>query len=101
LARDDRLQREFAPSFTPLIMDVTDGLAVERAVVQVSAQLGTSTVIGLVNNVGVVVPGPLPHLPLEKYRRQLEINLISRLSVIQAFASEFSTAMHLSLPVVI
>jgi NAD(P)-dependent dehydrogenase (short-subunit alcohol dehydrogenase family) len=101
LTRDDRLQREFGPSFTPLIMDVTDGLAVERAVAQVSAQLGTSTLIGLVNNAGVVVPGPLLHLPLEKYRRQLEINLISPLSVIQAFASEFSPAVHLSLPVVI
>ncbi len=62
----DRLQHEFGEAFTPLIMDVTDRQAVERAAAQVSAQLGSSTLAGLVNNAGVAVPGPLLHLPLEE-----------------------------------
>ena len=33
----DRLQREFGEAFTPLIMDVTDRRAVERAAAKVSA----------------------------------------------------------------
>jgi len=44
------------------------------------------TLTGLVNNAGVAVPGPLLHLPLEEYRRQLEVNLVAQLSVTQAFA---------------
>jgi NAD(P)-dependent dehydrogenase (short-subunit alcohol dehydrogenase family) len=82
----DRLQREFGEAFAPLIMDVTDRQAVERAAAQVSAQLGSSTLAGLVNNAGIVVPGPLLHLPLEEYRRQLEVNLTDPLSVTQVFA---------------
>ena len=70
----DRLQREFGEAFTPLIMDVTDRQAVERAAAQVSAQLGSSNLAGLVNNAGVAVPGPLLHVPLEEYRRQLEVS---------------------------
>jgi hypothetical protein len=82
----ERLQHEFGEAFTPLIMDVTDRPAVAQAVVQVAARLGSSTLTGLVNNAGVAVPGPLLHLPLEEYRRQLEVNLIAPLSVTQAFA---------------
>src|SRR6266481_2515632 len=82
----DRLQREFGEAFTPLIMDVTDRQVIEGAAAQVSAQLGSSTLTGLVNNAGVAVPGPLLHLPLEEYRRQLEVNLFAQLSVTQAFA---------------
>jgi short-subunit dehydrogenase len=82
----DRLQREFGAAFTALIMDVTDRQAVERAAAKVSAQLGSSKLAGLVNNAGVAVPGPLLHLPLEEYRRQLEVNLTAPLSVTQVFA---------------
>src|SRR5260370_34870479 len=65
-------------------MDVTDRQAVERAGAQVSAQLGSSKLAGLVNNAGGAVPGPLLHLPLEEYRRQLQVNLTAPLSVPQA-----------------
>src|SRR5260370_31469125 len=82
----DRLQREFGEAFTPLIMDVTDRQAVERGAAKVSAQLGSSKLAGLVNNSGVAVPGPLLHLPLEDYRRQLEVDLTAPLSVTQVFA---------------
>ena len=82
----DRLQSEFGDAFIPLIMDVTDKQAVEQAAARVSAGLGSATLTGLVNNAGVAVPGPLLHLPLEEYRRQLEVNLVAQLSVTQAFA---------------
>ncbi len=82
----DRLKQQLGNAFTPLLMDVTDRSAIERASAQVSSRLGSSTLAGLVNNAGIAVPGPLLHLPLEDYRRQLEVNLISPLSVIQAFA---------------
>jgi NAD(P)-dependent dehydrogenase (short-subunit alcohol dehydrogenase family) len=82
----DRLANEFGPAFIPLLMDVADHAAVARAAEQVSARLGHRRLAGLVNNAGIAVPGPLLHLPLEEYRRQLEVNLIAPLGVIQAFA---------------
>jgi len=87
----DRLQSEFGPAFTPLLMDVTDQPAVLRAADQVRACLGRSTLAGLVNNAGISVIGPLLHLPLAEFRRQLEVNLIAPLLVTQAFAKELGT----------
>lgn len=87
----DRLLKEFSSAFTPLLMDVTDHAAIARAAEQVGASLGQQRLAGLVNNAGIAVPGPLLHLPLEEYRRQLEVNLIAPLAVIQAFAPLLGT----------
>ena len=70
----------------PLLFDVTDAAAVKAAAREVEARLEGETLAGLVNNAGVAVPGPLLHLPLEDFRRQIDINLIGQLQVIQAFA---------------
>jgi len=82
----DRLTNELGPGFYPLIMDVTDRGAVERAAKEVEGQLGSATLAGLVNNAGIVVPGPLLYLPLEDFRHQIEVNLVGPVSVTQAFA---------------
>ena len=39
---------------------------------------------GLVNNAGIAVSSPLEFLPLDELRRQLEVNTIAQLAVIQA-----------------
>jgi NAD(P)-dependent dehydrogenase (short-subunit alcohol dehydrogenase family) len=82
----DRLQRELGPLFLPLLFDVTDQPAVSRAAGHVSRQLDGQTLFGLVNNAGVAFPGPLLHLPIDDFRRQLEVNLTAQLFVTQAFA---------------
>jgi NAD(P)-dependent dehydrogenase (short-subunit alcohol dehydrogenase family) len=82
----DRLTNELGPEFYPLIMDVTDRDAVERAAKEVERQLGSATLAGLVNNAGIAVPGPLLYLPLEDFRHQIEVNLVGPVSVTQAFA---------------
>ncbi len=87
----ERLANEFGSALIPLLMDVTDHAAVARAAEQVSTRLGQRRLAGLVNNAGIAVPGPLLHLPLEEYRRQLEVNLIAPLGVIQAFAPLLGT----------
>jgi NAD(P)-dependent dehydrogenase (short-subunit alcohol dehydrogenase family) len=87
----ERLAREFGSTFIPLLMDVTDDAAVARAAEQVGAALGQRRLAGLVNNAGVAVPGPLLHLPLAEFRRQLEVNLIAPLGVSQAFAPLLGT----------
>ena len=55
----ERLTNEFGPNFTPLIFDVTDKAAVAEGARQVEAALGGETLLGLVNNAGVAVVGPL------------------------------------------
>jgi NAD(P)-dependent dehydrogenase (short-subunit alcohol dehydrogenase family) len=86
--RDDaeRLQARLRANFAPLIFDVTDAEAVAQAAREVEGRLGGATLAGLVNNAGIAVPGPLLHLPIADFRRQLETNLIGQLQVTQAFA---------------
>ncbi|HUI73162.1 MAG TPA: SDR family oxidoreductase [Spirochaetia bacterium] len=80
-----RLSAEFGGKFTPLIFDVTDENAVRRGAEQTRAALGGNKLCGLVNNAGIAVPGPLLELPIAELRRQMEVNLISVLTVTQAF----------------
>jgi NAD(P)-dependent dehydrogenase (short-subunit alcohol dehydrogenase family) len=87
----DRLQREFGNGFVPLMMDVTDADAVHQAAQKVGSMIGDRNLVGLVNNAGVVVSGPLLHLRPSEYRRQLEVNMVSPLVVIQAFAPFLGT----------
>src|SRR5208282_3877162 len=58
----DRLSKEFGSSFTPLIFDVTDAAAVAAGANEVEAALGGETLLGLVNNAGIAVLGPLLNL---------------------------------------
>ncbi len=87
----DRLRAEFGAAFIPLLMDVTDQPGVMRAADQVRASLGQCNLVGLVNNAGIAVAGPLLHLPLDDFRRQLEVNLVAPLLVTQAFAKLLGT----------
>jgi NAD(P)-dependent dehydrogenase (short-subunit alcohol dehydrogenase family) len=87
----DRLQTEFGNGFVPLIMDITDAGAVHQAAQKVGSMIGDRNLAGLVNNAGIVVSGPLLYLRPSEYRRQLEVNMVSPLVVIQAFAPLLGT----------
>ncbi len=82
----DRLRAEFGEAFTPLLFDVTDETAVRAGARQVEAALAGATLAGLVNNAGIAVAGPLLHLEVEEFRRQLEVNLTGVVIATQAFA---------------
>jgi len=81
----DRLSQEFGNSFTPLIFDVTDESAVAAGAKQVETALGAETLSGLVNNAGIVVPGPLLYLKIDDFKHQIAVNLTGQLIVTQAF----------------
>ena len=87
----DRLQREFGNGFVPLMMDITDADAVHQAAKTVASTMGDRNLVGLVNNAGIVVSGPLLYLRPSEYRRQLDVNMVSPLTVIQAFAPLLGT----------
>src|ERR1700719_378700 len=87
----DRWQREFGNGFVPLMMDVTDADAIHQAAQKVGSIIGDKNLLGLVNNAGIVVSGPLLYLRPSEYRRQLDVNMVSPLVVIQAFAPLLGT----------
>ncbi len=76
-----RLEQEYDGRVRVLRLDITDDEAVRAAGQQVMAD---GPLHGLVNNAGVALPGPLEFLPLDAFRRQLEVNLVGQLAVTQA-----------------
>ena len=91
VADAERLAAEFGPRFTPLIFDVTDAEAVKAAAAKVRTTLAGDRLAGLVNNAGVAIAGPLLLLPVEAFRRQIEINVTGLVIVTQAFAPLLGT----------
>ena len=81
----DRTGRDLGPNFCPLLFDVTDQPAVNKAAELVRAKLGQNRLFALINNAGVEMAGPLAYLPVERLRAQLEVNVIGVLAVTQAF----------------
>jgi NAD(P)-dependent dehydrogenase (short-subunit alcohol dehydrogenase family) len=66
-------------------------LQLQQAAVKVGSMTGDRNLVGLVNNAGIVVSGPLLYLRPSEYRRQLDVNMIAPLVVIQAFAPLLGT----------
>ncbi len=82
----ERLLVEFGELFTPILFDVRDEAAVRTAADRVRDSLAGNALSGLVNNVGMAIPAPLLHQPIDEVRAQLDTNLASVFVVTQAFA---------------
>jgi NAD(P)-dependent dehydrogenase (short-subunit alcohol dehydrogenase family) len=82
------LRAEGSHRLTPLMLDVTNAASLTAAAEHVQAALGgaTARLVGLVNNAGISVSGPLEFLPLDALRQQLEVNVIGAVAMVQQFA---------------
>ena len=69
---------------TPVILDVTDAQQITSAVMIIADHVGDAGLAGLVNNAGIGVFGPLELIPIEQFRRQLEVNVTGQLAITQA-----------------
>ncbi len=67
----------------PLSLDVTDAAQIAAAAERIGAA-AEDGLAGLVNNAGVAVPSPLETIPIEDFRRQVEVNLTGQVAVTQA-----------------
>jgi NAD(P)-dependent dehydrogenase (short-subunit alcohol dehydrogenase family) len=67
------------PGTIELVFDVSDGAAIAEA----AARVGELD--ALVANAGVAIAGPLEFLPPEELTRQLDVNVVGQLRVLQAF----------------
>ncbi|MGD0517737.1 MAG: SDR family oxidoreductase [Thermoguttaceae bacterium] len=81
----ERLRKNASALLTPVMIDVTDAASISAAASQIKDQTGDCGLAGLVNNAGISVSGPLEILPIEEFRRQLEVNVIGQVAVTQAF----------------
>ena len=81
----ERLRAAGNGAIEPLRLDVTDPASIEASVERVHESLGGAGLAGLVNNAGIAVPGPIEFIPVEEFRRQIEVNLVGQMAVTQAF----------------
>ena len=77
------LRAEASERLVPLTLDVTSPEQIAAAAERIAAE-SENGLHGVVNNAGIAVPGPLETLPLDEFRRQLEVGLVSYLAVTQA-----------------
>ena len=76
----EALRKAHGAAVTPLMMDLLDDDSVRAMGAEVVA---AGSLFGLVNNAGAAFPGPLEYLPIELFRRQLDVNVTGQLLVTQ------------------
>jgi NAD(P)-dependent dehydrogenase (short-subunit alcohol dehydrogenase family) len=81
----DSLNKAASERLTTLFIDVTDEAGIAAAGATVHEAVGDSGLDGLVNNAGVVVPGPLEYVESADLRMQLEVNVVGQMSVTRQF----------------
>ena len=81
------LRAEGTANLTPLMLDVTDPGQIAAAAATIGERLD-----GLVNNAGAALPSPLETMPIDDFRRQVELNLTAQVAVTQALLPAIRTA---------
>ncbi len=84
-ADGDRLSKLAPENITPVLLDVTDAGSIKAAVKAVSKCPEGISPCALVNNAGITIAGPLELLPIDSFKRQIDVNLTGQLAVTQAF----------------
>jgi NAD(P)-dependent dehydrogenase (short-subunit alcohol dehydrogenase family) len=73
------------PGIRPVVLDVTDAAAIDRARQQIMTETGGWGLDVLVNAAGILVLGPVEAVSDRQTRAQLEVNLFGALAVTRAF----------------
>jgi NAD(P)-dependent dehydrogenase (short-subunit alcohol dehydrogenase family) len=68
-----------------MVCDITKPEAVKAWVGGVSDALGDAGLDLLINNAGILTPGPIEVLPLDAIRREFDVNVFGAISVINAY----------------
>ncbi len=81
----DRVRSELGEQFIPLLADVTDEEALRRAADFVRQEIGQTNLAGLVNNAGILIPGPMLTQSREDFEAHFDINVLGVLLTTRAF----------------
>jgi NAD(P)-dependent dehydrogenase (short-subunit alcohol dehydrogenase family) len=68
-----------------MVCDITKPKAVKAWAGSVSDALGDAGLDLLINNAGILTPGPIEVLPLDAIRREFDVNVFGAISVINAY----------------
>ena len=79
----ESLAAEASDRLAPVIVDVTDSAAIDLCRERVENAFPAG-IDALVNNAGAAHIGPLEFVPVEDFRRQLEVNLVGHVAITQA-----------------
>ena len=80
-----QLTKSYPQNCKAILMDVQYTTSVKTAFTQIEDLVGQTGLQVLVNNAGIAVAGPLEHLPIAEFQRQLDVNLTGVLRTTQAF----------------
>jgi NAD(P)-dependent dehydrogenase (short-subunit alcohol dehydrogenase family) len=80
----DAAQFESREAIRGIVLDVTNSQQITAAAQTVHEVAGEDGLAGLVNNAGIGVVGPVEFVPLEEWRRQMEVNLLGQIALTQA-----------------
>lgn len=83
--KDEDAERARSNGLQAVKLDVTDAASVESARAEVEGALDGTRLAGLVNNAGVAISGPIEFVSPDELTRQLDINVVGQVRVIQAF----------------
>jgi len=84
LADAERLQHSAGDNITPVVVDVTEELQVTAAADQIAQALQGAPLLGLVNNAGVALGGPLELVSMEDFKRQFDVNVFGAVAMTKA-----------------
>jgi NAD(P)-dependent dehydrogenase (short-subunit alcohol dehydrogenase family) len=87
-----RLVEQTSSRLVPVLLDVTRTDAIAQALKTVTEATGGAGLAGLINNAGITVAFPLEFLPMDEFRRQLEVNLVGQLALTQVMLPLLRTA---------
>ncbi|MEJ1230937.1 MAG: SDR family NAD(P)-dependent oxidoreductase [Galbitalea sp.] len=80
----ENLRTAASERLVPVILDVSDADQIATAARLVADAVGSAGLAGLVNNAGIAAAAPLEFVPIDDFRRQLEVNVVGQLAVTQA-----------------
>lgn len=81
---DEAASRRLPGRIDPLTLDVTDQAHIAAAASSVASAVGSSGLHALINNAGIPVVGPVEAVPLDRWRRQFDVNFFGHIAVTQA-----------------
>ena len=81
----DSLEAEASGDLTPVKLDVAKAADIEAAEKKVRRAVGKEGLYGLVNNAGIGDGGPVEFVPIEDFKRVIDVNLTGQVAMTQAF----------------